>query len=308
MLSAADFDAARDRILLGRREGSNALLPEEKQAVAIHESGHALVAALSEHADPAAKITILPAGQTLGVTEQLPVDERHLYSQDYLTDSLTVRLGGRAAELVELGQGSTGAANDLASATDLATKMVREYGLSPDLGPVGYPEGGSVFLGGSGPGLSSQPFAEATQARIDDDVARLLRPAEQTAVELIRAHRPELGQLVVLLLEHETVDGSAVYRIVGKQIPDHRPKEMPVAPRAKAAAAAGGTDPVRRRRWIRGIGPGPARRPPGTDNSLPRRTALGLTPPGDDRLTNSKIPLLRRTVTATVLDARELEG
>ena len=308
VLSAADFDAARDRILLGRREGSNALLPEEKQAVAIHESGHALVTALSEHADPVAKITILPAGQTLGVTEQLPVDERHLYSQDYLTDSLTVRLGGRAAELVELGQGSTGAANDLASATDLATKMVREYGLSPDLGPVGYPEGGSVFLGGSGPGLSSQPFAEATQARIDDDVARLLRPAEQTAVELIRAHRPELGQLVVLLLEHETVDGSAVYRIVGKQIPDHRPKEMPVAPRAKAAAAAGGTDPVRRRRWIRGIGPGPARRPPGTDNSLPRRTALGLTPPGDDRLTNSKIPLLRRTVTATVLDARELEG
>ena len=236
VLSAADFDAARDRILLGRREGSNVLLPEEKQAVAVHESGHALVAALSEHADPVAKITILPAGQTLGVTEQLPLDERHLYSQDYLTDSLAVRLGGRAAELVELGQGSTGAANDLASATDLAVKMVREYGLSPDLGPVGYPEGGSVFLGGGGPGLSSRPFAEATQARIDDDVARLLRQAEEAAVELIRAHRPELGQLVDLLVEHETVDGSAVYRLIGKPVPGHRPEQLTIGPTARAAA------------------------------------------------------------------------
>ena len=150
VIAAADFDEARDRIILGRREGSNVLLPEEKHAVAVHESGHALVAALSEHADPVAKVTILPAGQTLGVTEQLPLVERHMYTEDYLHDSLAVRLGGRAAELVVLGQGSTGAANDLAGATDLATKMVREFGLSPTLGPIGYPEGGSVFLGGGG--------------------------------------------------------------------------------------------------------------------------------------------------------------
>ncbi len=238
VLTAADFDAARDRILLGRREGSNVLLPEEKHAVAIHESGHALVAVLSEHADPVAKITILPAGQTLGVTEQLPLDERHLYGEDYLTDSLAVRLGGRAAELVEFGQGSTGAANDLASATDLAIKMVREFGLSPALGPVGYPEGGSVFLGGGGPGMSSRPFAEATQAKVDSEVSRLLREAEQTAVGLIRAHRSELEQLVDLLLEQETVDGSAVYRIVGKPVPEHRPQEMAIAPHAKAAASS----------------------------------------------------------------------
>src|SRR5579875_1713459 len=134
VLTAADFAEARDRILLGRREGSNVLLPEEKHAVAVHEAGHALVAALSEHADPVAKVTILPARQALGVTEQLPLVERHLYGEDYLNESLAVRLGGRAAELVVLGQGSTGAANDLASATDLATKMVREFGLSPALG------------------------------------------------------------------------------------------------------------------------------------------------------------------------------
>src|SRR3984957_2759871 len=164
ILSAADFEEARDRIILGRREGSNVLIPDEQHAVAVHEAGHALVACYSENADPVAKVTILPAGQALGVTEQLPLVERHLYGEDYLTQSLAVRLGGRAAELTVLGQGSTGAGNDLAGATDLAVKMVREFGMSKVLGPVGYPEGGSVFLGGGGPGMSSRPYAEATQA------------------------------------------------------------------------------------------------------------------------------------------------
>jgi cell division protease FtsH len=247
VLSAEDFSNARDRILLGRREGSNVLLPEEKHAVAVHESGHALVAALSEHADPVAKVTILPAGQALGVTEQLPIDDRHLYAEDYLTDSLAVRLGGRAAELVEFGQGSTGAANDLAGATDLAIKMVREFGLSSALGPVGYPEGGSVFLGGGGNGLSSRPFAEATQAAIDGEVSRLLREAEQNAIDVIRSHHDELQQLVDLLLEHETVDGEAVYRIVGKPVPEHRPEEMAIAPHGgPARAAASGADGAHR--------------------------------------------------------------
>src|ERR1700677_858261 len=241
ILTAADFDAARDRIILGRREGSNVLLPEEKHAVAVHESGHALVAALSEHADPVAKVTILPAGQTLGVTEQLPLVERHMYGEDYLYDSLAVRLGGRAAELVVIGQGSTGASNDLAGATDLATKMVREFGLSAALGPVGYPEGGSVFLGGGGAGMSSRPFAEATQAAIDGEVSRLLREAESRAVRVLKDHRPELDSLVSELLEMETVDGTTVYRLAGQ--PDRSQTVPPVppithvSPRAAASAA-----------------------------------------------------------------------
>jgi cell division protease FtsH len=238
VLSAADFDNARDRILLGRREGTNVLLPEEKHAVAIHEAGHAIVAAVSDHTDPVAKVTILPAGQALGVTQQLPLFERHMYGEDYLTESLAVRLGGRAAELVELGQGSTGAANDLASATELAIKMVREFGLSAALGPVGYPEGGSVFLGGGGPGLSSRPFAEATQAAIDSEVSRLLREAEETAISLIRSHHYELGQLVALLLDQETVDGGEVYRIVGRPLPERRLEELTVAPHGAKAAGA----------------------------------------------------------------------
>ncbi len=243
VISAADFDAARDRIILGRREGSNVLLPEEKHAVAVHESGHAVVAALSEHADPVAKVTILPAGQTLGVTEQLPLVERHMYGEDYLHDSLAVRLGGRAAELVVLGQGSTGAANDLAGATDLAIKMVREFGLSPTLGPIGYPEGGSVFLGGGGPPMSSRPFAEATQAEIDREVSNLLRQAEERATELLNGHRPQLDSLVSLLLEKETVDGSDVYRLLG--LSDRGATAPPpmlaqtVAPRAVTISDAG---------------------------------------------------------------------
>ena len=110
-----------------------------------------------DKADPIAKVTILPAGQALGVTEQLPLVERHLYGEDYLYDTLAVSLGGRAGELVVLGQGSTGASNDLAKATELATKMVREFGLSAALGPVGYPSGGSVFLGGGGSGSRAGP-------------------------------------------------------------------------------------------------------------------------------------------------------
>jgi cell division protease FtsH len=237
VITAADFDQARDRILLGRREGSNVLLPEEKHAVAVHEAGHALVAALSPHADPVAKVTILPAGQALGVTEQLPLVERHLYSEDYLHDTLAVRLGGRAAELVELGQGSTGAANDLAQATELATTMVREFGLSKALGPVGYPMGGSVFLGSGGPELSSRPYAEATQAAIDAEVARLVKEAEDRAVALLKSHREELRRLVEALLDQETVDGRLVYELVGVAPPGAADTGTTVAPRRAAAAA-----------------------------------------------------------------------
>ena len=174
--------AARDRLLIGRRDGSNALLPEEKRSVAVHEAGHALVAVLSEHADPVAKVTILPRGAALGVTEQLPESERHLYPQSYLTDTLAVRLGGRAAEIVVLGEPSTGAADDLAGATGMATRMVREWGFSAEIGPIGYgPEGPSrdnPFAG--------RPYAEETQRSIDREVAKLLREAESRATMLLR--------------------------------------------------------------------------------------------------------------------------
>ena len=233
VLSAADFSAARDRLLIGRRDGSNVLLPEEKRSVAVHEAGHALVAVLSEHADPVAKVTILPRGAALGVTEQLPEAERHLYRQSYLTDTLAVRLGGRAAEIVVLGEPSTGAANDLAGATDLATRMVREWGFSAEVGPIGYGPGGpsrdNPFAG--------RPYAEETQRSIDREVAKLLQEAESRATTLLRNNLNSLRRVVELLLERETVDGSDLAAIVG--VPErHAGPELVWAPRAVAMSPA----------------------------------------------------------------------
>ena len=214
VLTALDFSEARDRVLLGRRDSSNALLPAEKRAVAVHESGHALVAAISEHGDPVAKVTILPAGQALGVTEQLPIDERHLYSEGYLKDSLAIRMGGRVAEQLVFGEGSTGASNDLAGATELATRMVREFGMSQSLGPVGFATGTPMYLGGEE--VRSRPYAEATQRVVDQEVAKLLREAEGRATVLLTGHRVALDRLTELLLERETVDGTDVDQVLGR--------------------------------------------------------------------------------------------
>ncbi len=231
VVCAADFDAARDRLLIGRRDASNALLPEEKHVVAVHEAGHALVAVLSEHADPVAKVTILPRGAALGVTEQLPLSERHLYPESYLTDTLAVRLGGRAAEILVLGEPSTGASNDLAGATDLATRMVREWGFSSEVGPIGYgPEGPSrdnPFAG--------RPYAEETQRAIDTEVARLLREAEVRAADVLRAHRETLDRVIELLLERETIDGSDLAKIAGVRT-RRAGRERVLVPHAAAAS------------------------------------------------------------------------
>ena len=212
-ISENDFSEARDRILLGRREASNALLPEEKRSVAVHEAGHAIVAALSKNADPVAKVTILPAGRALGVTEQLPENERRIYPESYLRDSLAIRLGGQAAERLALGEISSGAANDLAGATQLAIRMVREFGMSPRLGPIGYSDDGPQYLGPQQ--ISSRGYAEETQRLIDAEVERLLKEADERAAELLRSRRTALDEVVGLLLERETIDGEDLMAIVG---------------------------------------------------------------------------------------------
>ena len=214
-ITAEDFSGARDRILLGRREASNALLPEEKRAVAVHETGHAIAAALSENADPVAKVTILPRGRALGVTEQLPEDERRIYPESYLLDSLTIRLGGRAAERLVLGEMSSGASNDLAGATQLATRMVREFGMSPRLGPVGFSEDGPQYLGAQQ--LTTRQYAEETQRVIDEEVTRLLKEADDRAGALLESRRDALEEVVALLLERETIDGEDVERVLSKE-------------------------------------------------------------------------------------------
>jgi cell division protease FtsH len=145
-------------------------------------------------------VTILPAGQALGVTEQLPLVERHLYGEDYLYDMLAVFLGGRASELVVFGRGSTGASNDLAKATDLSIKMVREFGLSSALGPVSYPLGGSTFLGEGGGRSRADPLPNRRRRRSMPRWQGCCARREQKAVGVLKEHRDVLDQLVQLLL------------------------------------------------------------------------------------------------------------
>ena len=142
-----DFEAARDRILMGQRRESMALSGSEKEVIAYHEGGHAVLAYALEHADPVHKVTILPSGMALGVTQQLPIEERHIHTQPYIEDSLVVRLGGRIAEELVFGNRSTGANNDLVGCTELARKMVREWGMSDRVGPMAWGSQGMVFLG-----------------------------------------------------------------------------------------------------------------------------------------------------------------
>ena len=200
-LAAADFASARDRVLLGTRHASP-LAPGELATVAVHEAGHALVATLSRHADPVSRVTVLGAGQALGLTETLPADDRRLYGEGYLADTLAVRLGGRAAERLVRGEASTGAADDLASATTLATQMVREFGLSDKIGPVSYSDP---------PGFAAaRGYSEHTQWLVDQEVAAILAKAETQARDLLTSHRDALDRLTALLLEQETVTGDQV--------------------------------------------------------------------------------------------------
>ena len=238
-LEAADFAAARDRVLLGTRRPSP-LAPGELAVVAVHEAGHALVATLSPHADPVSRVTVLGAGQALGLTETLPADDRRLYGESYLADTLAVRLGGRAAERLVRGEASTGAADDLASATTLATQMVREFGLSEAMGPVSYtgpPAGYGALAGARG-------YSEHTQWLVDQEVAAILAKAETRARDLLTTHREALDRLTAALLERETVTGDQVRALA--QAPS--PAPLPAGAPASLPAGAPASLPARRPR------------------------------------------------------------
>jgi cell division protease FtsH len=226
IVAAADFDGARDRVLLGTRR-SSPLAPGELATVAVHEAGHALVATLAPHADPVRRVTVLGAGQALGLTETLPADDRRLYGERYLADTLAVRLGGRAAERLVRGEASTGAADDLASATALATQMVREFGLSAAIGPVSYPGPPAAHPALAG----SRGYSEHTQWLVDQEVAALLARAETRARDLLTSHREALDQLTAALLEQETVTGDQVRALTQVASPptDGRPPSLRLA-------------------------------------------------------------------------------
>ena len=208
----SNFEDARDRIFMGQRRESMALSDLEKEAIAYHEAGHAVCAAVLPTADPLHKVTIIPSGMALGVTMQLPAEERHIYRQDYIEDSLVVRMGGRIAEDLVFGVVSTGANNDLVGATELARKMVREWGMSTRVGPMAWGSQGQVFLGEDL--MQTRDYSDDTARVIDEEVERILRQAQERCRETLTENRNGLDLVARALLEHETIDGTEVSRLL----------------------------------------------------------------------------------------------
>ena len=212
-IAADHFEQARDRTLMGQKRESLALSADEKEAIAYHEAGHALCASVLPTADPLHKVTIIPSGMALGMTMQLPEEERHLYRQDFIEDSLVVSLGGRIAEELVFGVASTGASNDLLGATEMARKMVREWGMSKRVGPMAWGSRGQVFLGDDI--LSSREYSDYTAQLIDEEVQRILMDQESRCRALLTEHRAALNLIAEALLEQETISGEEVGRLIG---------------------------------------------------------------------------------------------
>ncbi len=214
----ADFEHAKDKVMMGKERKSMIISEEEKKNTAYHEAGHALVAKLTPGTDPLHKVSIIPRGRALGLTMQLPVDDRYTHSKEYILNQLAVLMGGRAAEQIFLGHITTGAGNDLQRATDLARKMVCEWGMSDKLGPLTFGKREEqIFLGKE---LTRQKdYSEKTAEEIDDEVKSIVRARYAYANQLLLDNKKFMKDIAETLLEVETLDGSEIDDIIaGKKI------------------------------------------------------------------------------------------
>ena len=219
-VAMVDFEEAKDKVMMGVERRSMVISDKEKKNTAYHESGHALVAALLPGTDPIHKVTIIPRGRALGVTMQLPMDEQHTYQRNYLFSSLAILMGGRCAEEICLGEMTTGAGNDIERATEMARKMVCEWGMSDKMGPLTYgAKEEQVFLGKD---MSSQKnFSDQTAKLIDQEVKTLVMDGYTRATDLLTKNRDVLEKMAQALLERETLDGQDIKDIIaGKDISD----------------------------------------------------------------------------------------
>ncbi len=215
----ADFDYAKDKVLMGVERRSVIISDEEKKTTAYHEAGHALVAKLQPGTDPIHKVSIIPRGMALGVTQQLPVDERHNYSADFLKKTLAVLMGGRVAEELVLDQRTTGASNDIEKATNLARKMVTQWGMTDALGPLALADkDDSPFLGREM--VRHKNHSEETARLIDGEIRRIVEEAHETAKAIINGNRDKLLSIAEALLERETISGADIDAILeGRDLP-----------------------------------------------------------------------------------------
>ncbi|MFM9037934.1 MAG: ATP-dependent zinc metalloprotease FtsH, partial [Actinomycetota bacterium] len=219
-----DFESARDRIMMGARRDSLVLSAEEKRVTAYHEGGHAVLAAVLPNGDALHKVTILPRGMALGVTQTLP-EERHSFSKDYILDRICMALGGRVAEQIVFQQQTTGAANDLEVVTGLARRMVREWGMSDKVGPMAWHNNQQVFLG-EDLMTGGREYSDDTARMMDEEINSILTAQEQRAVELLTKHRRGLDLVATALLDKETIDGSEVAELVQQGIGDPAPTQF----------------------------------------------------------------------------------
>jgi len=213
-----DFENARDRVVMGARRESLVLNAEERRATAFHEGGHAVLATVLPHSDPLHKVTILPRGMALGITWSLP-EERHTYSREYFEDVICKAMGGRVAEKIVFGNLNSGAANDLEQATSIARRMVREWGMSDQIGPMAWNGQQQVFMG-EDLLTSGREYSDNTARLVDDEIGRILREQEQRAHDVLTQHRKGLTLVAEALLEHETIDGATVARLIQTALDD----------------------------------------------------------------------------------------
>ena len=209
----SDFEEAKDKVMMGVQRKSVVLSDTEKKTTAYHEAGHTLVAARTKGADPVHKVTIIPRGQALGVTMQLPIDEKHGYSREYIEGRLAILMGGRAAEELIFDELTTGAGNDIEQATKIARKMVCEWGMSDVLGPMTFgKKNEEIFLGREI--QSHRDYSEVTARMIDEEVVRVVRKAQSKAEEVLNNNINQLHNLAKALLEYETIDGDEVITVM----------------------------------------------------------------------------------------------
>ncbi|MFH1624417.1 MAG: ATP-dependent zinc metalloprotease FtsH [Pseudomonadota bacterium] len=227
-----DFEEAKDKVMMGVERRSMIISPEEKRNTAYHESGHVLVAKLIPGTDPIHKVTIIPRGRSLGLTQQLPLDEKHTYPKDYLLNNIAILLGGRAAEEIVLGNLTTGSGNDLERSTDLVRKMVCEWGMSEELGPLTFgKKEEQIFLGREI--AQHRDYSEDTAIKIDREVRRIVTECYQRAKELLADNVHLIHELANSLLEKEVLDGVAIDEILKKTRDEKKTGEVKEVKRPK---------------------------------------------------------------------------